>query len=251
LRYLIGIDDTDNIESRGTGFHARFLGMQIDCHVVGKLTGISRHQLLVAQGIPYTTHNSCACMEIDWNGATESLINLCRGYLLDEAAPGSDAGLCVAPASNVSEAVQDFGERVTREIVQMADALTLAACEGFVLEGLTGTRCGVIGALAAVGLRATGNDGRFIWLPGTRELRGEYRASALCVETGIDVIATVEGTEVPPEATVDVGDWIRPVLRRGRAVLLVEPACNPADGYWRGASRDVVKACSGQTVRTP
>ena len=30
MRYLIGIDDTDNLESRGTGFRARQLSARLD-----------------------------------------------------------------------------------------------------------------------------------------------------------------------------------------------------------------------------
>ena len=29
MRYLIGVDDTDNLESRGTGFRARCLGVDL------------------------------------------------------------------------------------------------------------------------------------------------------------------------------------------------------------------------------
>ena len=50
--------------------------------------------------------------------------------------------------------------------------MTLADRHGAHLEGVTGERIGVIGALAAVGLRRGGHDGRFIWLEGVRELQG-------------------------------------------------------------------------------
>jgi len=244
VHYFIGIDDTDDVVGPGTGHRARALGGFIATDNRGELAGITRHQLLVAPGVPYTSHNSSACLAVTWHGAAEALANLCRGYLVDDAAPGSDVGLCIVPAKDVGESIQFFGHRAKCEIVDMAEAFALAAGRGILLEGLTGTRCGVIGALSAVGLRATGGDGRFIWLRGARELSGIYARGWLCAETGIDEVATLDGTVVPEDATVNVGNWVRPVLRNWRATLLVESADGTADGRWRCVSRDVVKACS-------
>jgi len=245
LRYLVGIDDTDNVAGPGTGHRARSLGALLDGDARGQLIGITRHQLLVAPGIPYTSHNSSACLGVTWNGALESLAGLCRDYLQEAAAPESDVGLCVASEMEVSDSVRVFGRRAKHEIVKMTEAESLAAEEGLLLEGLTGTWGGEIGALSAVGLRATGGDGRFIWLPGTRQLRGAYPADWLCAETGIDVITTAHGDEIPAVATVDVGDWVRPVLRAGRATLLVEPESKGLNGHWHVVSKEIVKACSG------
>ena len=44
---LIGIDDTDNLESRGTGYRARMLARHLGEAQLGTVTGITRHQLLV------------------------------------------------------------------------------------------------------------------------------------------------------------------------------------------------------------
>ena len=244
MRYFIGVDDTDDTEGPGTGHRARSLGVLVGGDSMGELIGITRHQLLIAPGVPYTSHNSSACLAVAWDGAEEALASLCRGYLIDDAAPGSDVGLCIAPAAGVSEAIQAFGQRAKQEIVHMAEAFSLAAEQGLLLEGLTGTRCGVIGALSAVGLRATGSDGRFIWLRGARELCGEYSKEWLCAETGIDVIATVGGTVISEDATVDMGDWVRPVLRNCCATLLVETVGETSNSHWRVVGRDVVKSCS-------
>ena len=67
-RLLVGIDDTDNLESRGTGFRAREFGRQLMEEGLASVRGISRHQLYVHPDIPYTSHNSALCLDIDWNG---------------------------------------------------------------------------------------------------------------------------------------------------------------------------------------
>ena len=70
--------------------------------------------------------------------------------------------------------------------------------------GLTGTGGGIIGSLAAVGLRAAGEDGRFLWLPGLRELEGVHAAQALAELAGIEAIETVSGAPVDGAARISV-----------------------------------------------
>ncbi len=104
MRYYIGIDDTDNLESRGTGHRARQLGAMLQDAGIARLLSITRHQLLVHQDIPYTSHNSSACLLMDCDAAKESeLKTFCREFLLSESAPGSDAGLCIASFESVNK----------------------------------------------------------------------------------------------------------------------------------------------------
>lgn len=244
MRYLIGIDDTDNLESRGTGHRARMLGLGLQEAGLGRLIAITRHQLLVHPAIRYTSHNSSACLAVDApDGSAAALADFCRAFLLAESAPGSDAGLCIAAWDAVSPAVQAFGALAKREVVTAVAALDLGGRAGFVLEGLTGDGGGVIGALAGVGLRAAGEDGRFLWLPGLRETTGVHPAAALPVLTGIEACQTLDGLAIPPDDTVDVGTWCRPILRGGRAVLLVEPF-DGQPGAWRVAAKDAIKELS-------
>jgi len=245
MRYLIGIDDTDNLETRGTGHHARDLANTLSARRLAEIEGITRHQLLVDPRIRYTSHNSSACLTVEAQpDRLEALIETCRQFLSTESAPGSDAGLCVAEWSRTSTAVQHFGQRAKRDILTMADALTLAQDELLVLEGLTGDHGGVIGALAAVGLRAAGNDGRFLWLTGLRELSGIYVADQLRRVTPIELIQTIEGADVPPADRIEMGEWVRPLLKHGCPLLLVEEAQGHDEYEWRVIAKDVVKKLS-------
>ncbi len=241
MTFFIGIDDTDNAESRGTGYRARCLGEALG----GRgwtVQGITRHQLLVDPRIPYTSHNSSACLAVQAPPeCLQELAELGRRFLLEESADGSDAGLCIADQAAAGPAVQAFGRSAKEQVLTQADALELARQSGIFLEGLTGTGGGVIGALAAVGLRAEGNDGRFIWLAGVRELNGVYTAEQLYTLTGIDEICTLEGAAVPRPERVDTGPWPRPILCKGRAVLFVEKNPESTASEWRTLSRDVIK----------
>ncbi len=172
-RIFVGIDDTDNLESRGTGFRARQLGELIETQQLGTIIGIVRHQLYVHEKIPFTSHNSSASIEVETSDI-EGVIELSRQFLLQNSAIGSDAGLCVAKDENISEAVMEWGKRAKNEILTMEQAHQLANSVSIFLEGITGEKIGVIGSLAAVGLHKEGNDGRFLMLKGKemREIKG-------------------------------------------------------------------------------
>src|SRR5512146_137334 len=229
-RFLIGIDDTDDLLSRGTGFHTRALGRRLEATGVAVPGGITRHQLLVDPRIRYTSHNSAACLTVRARPDAEAaLAAACREFLVAESAAGADAG------------IQAFGQRAKRAVLERGDAEQLAGRA--VLEGLTGDGGGVIGALAAVGLRASGSDGRFLWLPGLREATDQrFRVADLAAATGIERVQTVDGTPIErDEALVDLGPWPRAVLIGGRAVLLVERASHGEPDSWQAAPKELVK----------
>jgi hypothetical protein len=240
---LIGIDDTDNLETHGTGHRARQLGEMLAADELAEIDGITRHQLLIDPRIPYTSHNSSACLYARTaSDRLPDLIAAARSFLLRESAPGSDAGLCVADRTQVTAAHQEFGQRAKREVLTIDQARDLAHRAGLTLEELTGTGSGVIGALAAVGLRASGDDGRFLWLKGIREISGVYTVDQLRRAIPIDAVQTIEGVEIPPTDRVELGPWIRPLLKAGRAVLLVEQESETH--LWRVVDKERIKQLS-------
>jgi hypothetical protein len=243
MRCLIGIDDTDNLESRGTGFRARQLGGRLLEAGLGRVRGITRHQLFVHPSIPYTSHNSAACLDVELDGErfTEARA-FCREYLATESADGSDAGLCMAMYDDVADEMIEFGRSAKACILTREQALALAGRHAAHLEGVTGDHMGVIGALAAIGLRRGGNDGRFIWLEGVRELTGTSTAGTLLETTGIDSVESLDGRQLPPDAEVVVDPWPRPVLLQGRAVLLTERNDDESEcNRWRILSKEDIR----------
>jgi hypothetical protein len=176
---LIGIDDTDNLGTRGTGHLAERLLLALRHAGFGSATGATRHQLLVDPQIPYTSHNSSMC--IGWDGEpgvdAEAIAGVAGPFLETASAPGSDPGLAIAVAENWSDPrcrqeLVDFGHRAKREVLNRSAAFALAALCGVSLSAHGGDGGGVIGALAAVGLHLSGDDGRFRWMPGLRDLAG-------------------------------------------------------------------------------
>ena len=225
LRY-IGIDDTDNLETRGTGFRARQLIELLQAYNLAKGVAVTRHELLVDDRVPYTSHNSSACIVVKRHDhiSDDQLLDFCRGFLLDIAAAGADVGLCLA-GHDQARAVIRFGMKAKNELVQQDEAHSLARNSGIRLEGLTGTHQGVIGSLSAVGLHVHGDDGRYLWPREIREYAGQTVAMPFLKNNlGIDRITLLDGKEVNDEsAQVSLGDWPRTVRIDHHAVLLVEP----------------------------
>jgi tRNA(Ile2) C34 agmatinyltransferase TiaS len=215
--FFIGLDDTDNLESRGTGHLAREIATALAAD--HPLLGVTRHQLLVDPRVPCTKNNSAAVIALDVDGDVDPVVLLdrVRALMLADFQLGSDPGLCIA--HTVPAAVSEFGRRAQREIVTQNDARALAAKYDLLLQGLGGDEDGVIGALAAVGLAATGEDGRYVLVGRSRDLTGLQPVSAL-LAAGIVAVQTLDGQ--PVTGGLVQTDRLRPPRRGGQPIAVVE-----------------------------
>jgi hypothetical protein len=245
MHYLAGIDDTDNEFSRGTGFKTRDLTSEIHKNKLGTVHSISRHQLYVHPEIPFTSHNSSACLDIETNDM-ETLRLFLADYLKRESAEGSDAGLCIIEYDKISNRTVLWGQRAKKEILFQEEAYLIAKEENFYLEGFLGTKGGIIGALAGVGLRKYGNDGRFFWLSGKelREFNGIYTSSSLYQNSRFDQIISTNGKIVHDDDRIFVDEWLRPVMKNYKISIIVEPCLNISEYEWKIASKDYIKSIS-------
>ncbi len=240
---LIGLDDTDNLESRGTGFLARCLGEELEKRGMAVPLSISRHQLLVDPRVPYTSHNSSLCIRAELLDDIESVTTLSRDFTLERSAEGSDVGVCTIMEEDVSEELVEYSWSAKTTVLDQEMARKLADKLGIRLAALRGTGDGIIGALAAVGLRSTNKDGRFPWLPGIRDVaEGKYTTRDLYSRTALEAVKTLDGA-VPSESySIFVTDWTRAVMFDGKATLLVEEVeDNESSNNWRTAPKSVVK----------
>lgn len=231
---FIGIDDTDSLESRGTNKLARELVRRVADRF--RCRAIVRHQLLFDPRVPFTSHNGSAGLWLEGRHGEPSeaeldgLFDELREGMLADFIPGSDPGLCLTKC--VAPEITAWGHRCQQEIVTQAEALELAGRCGVRLEGLGGTNGGVIGALAAIGLTAEGNDGRIVqWQEWLDDLTGPTPIERL-VERGIEVRELSGDAANNPRPTrsdgrelrsglVNVGKHARPSLRDHQACLFV------------------------------
>jgi hypothetical protein len=226
-------------ETRGTGHRVRQLAEWLAENHLAEPKGITRHQLLVDPRIPFTSHNSSACLVVE-TGNEENAWMGAREFLLLTSASGSDAGLCMAAEKYITGDMMLWGNRAKVEVLTMLEAQQIATRSKIRCEGLTGTGSGIIGALAGVGLHRAGNDGRFLWLPGLRELKGKYAVEEVIAEGHVERVCTLTDDELSPEDVIDVGEWVRPILRNGKSTLYVEEH----NHEWHILSKDRIKELS-------
>ena len=244
VKIYIGIDDTDNLETRGTGYQARSLGLSLMNSGLLKLLTVTRHQLLVDERIPFTSHNSSACLLGETSSSPEEVAAHCREFLLRESAPDADPGLCIVREDGISDQLTAFGLRAKYELLTLQEAMWLAKKNGIYLEGFLNAKIGMIGALAAVGLRFKGNDGRLLWMENLRETCGVFRAGDYLKLTGIDRMVVPHGMDVDDDTMINITQWCRPVMSNGLITLFLEKTETYSAYEFQSASKEFIKSIS-------
>lgn len=231
MKIFVAIDDTDSLEMGSTGRSANELRKLIKDKGWGETQPVTRHQLLLHPDIPYTSHNSAMCFIADiCEESCAEFITAAGDFLQTTSAPGSDPGLCVAIDEQIQEAelLMRFGFKAKEEILNKEEAYYTAKKCNIHLSEHGGNGDGVIGALAGIALRMSGNDGRF---QGRTELKepGEIMAIGdVLTQTDIDEVQSIDGELLDADATVILGEKIKSVLLDGKKKLLVY---READGW--------------------
>jgi hypothetical protein len=241
---LVCIDDTDNLESRGTGKLAAILCDALEKNRWGMCQAITRHQMLVHPDIPYTSHNSAMCFvaEIDQE-FLHPFTEYAQSFLVRESAPGSDPGLCIVRLDHLDdpEALIEFGKKTKTAVVTKEEAYRLADHLKVHLSEHGGTGQGVIGAIAGCGLRLSGNDGRFrghFYLNAAR-----LRVDELLRQTGSDVVMGLDGNILRDDETVLIGEKVKAVLKGHQAIQLVfaQPDEQTGEISWRTCTKEQLR----------
>ncbi len=221
-KVFIGVDDTDVLGGPfGTGRVARDMADYLEKLGAGRTYGVIRYQLLVDPRIHYTSHNSAKCVEFETEASLAELHKYCTHFLKQICQLGSDPGLCTCAEKQVTPELIAYSETAQREFIAKEQAVRLAGKLGILLSELGGTGEGIIGALAASGLRGSGNGGRYVQLRGIREIKGVVTVNSILTNTGITAVIDEKGNPVEGEEIIDSQDWVKPNVIEGKPVLRV------------------------------
>ncbi len=185
--YYISFDDTDNLNSLGTGHLLQNFLDGLNC----KSSFISRHQLFFNPAVPYTSHNSSMVSQIITDLSETQLAEIAGEYLEQHLALGADPGLCIARLDSIinPQLLVNWGYRAKKEVLCKEDAYALAQKCNVHLSEHGGTGQGVVGALAAIGLRLAGQDGR---VKGKKTVSStEMTVEQLLNETGFQCVSAL------------------------------------------------------------
>jgi len=231
--FLLGIDDTDSPTSQDTYALALSLGRQMESLSIARLVNLSCHQLWQYPSVSHTSENIASCLLLDAESDRLREIDLlCRQTLLRESAPGSNAGYALAAWNQFDPDVVVWGKTCKLTSLNRLDGIALARRCEIAIAGILGNGNGVIGALAAVGLRFEGNDGWIQWMPGLDSLRGVFTAMELTQRVSIDGIETERHKRPAITDRIIINDRLKPILLDGRIILPVRSAKKGADHDW-------------------
>lgn len=240
--WLVCIDDTDDIGTKGTGEIAQELAVLLSPdQLLSRCSFVTRHQLFVHPDIPYTSHNSAMCFQVRSVLSEEEIVDIAKAHLTKESAPAADPGFALLDLQADIEHQQliDFGLQAKKEVKNKQQAYGLAQRLGFHLSEHGGTGQGVIGAVAGLGLRLQGNDGR---IKGQFKLKGLDQGVNLSVadvveQTGVDRVLADTGESLCISTTLLLSGKVKAVYRDHQVSLLVYQQ----DGVWRNALKQHLK----------
>jgi len=242
MKYFIGIDDTDNPTSRGTAHKARLLAEAMAAEQLCTLMSITKHRHFKGIGIPSATENTSACIEIK-SSNLHPVISFCRNFLSATFEQGSNPAFCILPADIHDTELHHFGLLSKSACIDTAAARALAEKKHLHCESITEAGYGIVGALGACALRASGNDGRFIWLQGLPKFKtGIYTVIELQIMLDIDRICLENGVHVPERDSVFVPDQLIPLLREDKKTIFVEEVRNYNQYQWETLHASYLKS---------
>ncbi|GAB6109863.1 hypothetical protein [Fusibacter bizertensis] len=244
MTYIICIDDTDTLDSKGTGEIAEDLSHRLQQLGMGRVSQVTRHQLFFHPDIPYTSHNSSMCFELfDAKDTITTLGRICGDYLEEQSAIGSDPGLCIYlhDQDSINKELVSFGDRAKKEILTKEEAYMTASKLGLHLSEHGGTGLGIIGALAGVALRLNGNDGRYKGKFFLGENCDNMIVRDILSHPFIDSIQDLHGSSLPEDEVIYVSEQIKTVRIDGKSVLLVSKQKIGDSWYWKCVGKDILK----------
>lgn len=231
MKLLICIDDTDNMESIGSGELLQIIGQELESIGLGKAGYITRHQLYVHEDIPYTSHNSSMCSEVEIEEENYGkVLDFTQKYLKENNAEGSDPGLCIVKKERLPERMAEklisYGKSAKNTILtkEIAYRLAESMAEHVHLSEHGGTGQGVIGALAGCGLRLSGNDGRMKGKIYPENAGNVMTVEHICKRYPFDSVRTVEGEYLDQIQKIRIGEELKGVYLDHQISLLVKPS---------------------------
>ncbi|MDD2357834.1 MAG: hypothetical protein PHX13_07975 [Thiovulaceae bacterium] len=223
FKAYIAIDDTDEI---GYFTSTGEICEEIREHVeksYGQTTSVTRHQLLLHEDIPYTSHNSSMCFTLHASQKEfQELQIFVEEYVLKKSAPSASAGICMGFEKDIVDisALVSYGLDAKKRVLSKERAVATAKEQNLFLKGFHNGGNGIIGALAGVALRLSGNDGR---VKGKITLEKELVSVSELLSLGLfDEIRVNDGSALNEKISIIVKEYLKGVCISHKIVLMVE-----------------------------
>ncbi|QOP41765.1 hypothetical protein [Sulfurimonas marina] len=223
----IAIDDTDEIAYfTSTGEICEELRAHLDAKNI-KTTPVTRHQLLLDHRVPYTSHNSSMCFSAEFNPVElEEFKVYAIAHLTKQSAPSSAPALCICQYKDIvsKEDLIEYGVKTKNTLMTPHQAYITAQKHKIFLLSLKENDQGVVGALAGVALRISGNDGA---MKGRIDIGQEFSTyDDIEALEHFDEILLINGKKVNPSYPIYTKEFLKGVCIDHKCVLLLEEENN-------------------------
>ena len=222
FKFLLCIDDTDEL---GGDISTGLLAEEITAFAgsFAPVSFVTRHQLLLDPRINYTSHNSSMCLEA-WltESQKQSVLDFALELLERKSAPSAEPGIAAAFEKDILSAQEliSFGKSAKEIFLSTERAFETASTQNVFLKELKSGARGVIGALAGIGLRLSGNDGK---IRGKFELKeSNLSVAELLGLNFIEAIADENLKSLSPNERVNLIGALKSVFLDFKATLLVK-----------------------------
>ena len=230
MNLFVCIDDTDNLESIGTGELLENMMREAALRGLAESGFVVRYQFLIDDAIAYTSHNSAMCCTVQVDDRAAFTV-FCENYLRHNAAEGSDPGLCVLTDDEALDYTPliAFGKQAQTQILTKAQAYAAAKAFGtdVHLSEHGGTGIGVIGALAGAGLRAGKAEGRIKGKLHPPMDKIEWTMADFAAAYGVERFADEDGNEITENLPLRFELPTKLIYQSGKvtAVLIEQDGC--------------------------
>ncbi len=227
MKIYVGIDDSHRRDGGGAGETASLLTKVLEENRWGQPELPSRHRLYQHPDTGCRKHNTARSFsaQIEERYLSVFIDYACKVVRRDSS-PDSNAGLVIAISERMTntDEIIAYASRVKEGLVSRDETNRMIGKQGLHVFELSGNGKGIIGALAAAGLRMTGNDGQF---RGKLQLgSGDgYIATVqeIIENTHVEQIKNMDLENIDKDQSVRMGEKVKVVLLEHKYTLMVFP----------------------------
>ena len=226
-KFTIGIDDTGYLDQHLTTKLMRsWLSQMIEQSLIHS-EGITRHQLFESEKISSSYKNRSLAFTFNTSQSIFEIEDQLVDFIRTASSPHANPAIAILSRHSDSLHALAFGRRCKNELLKLSDSEQYASESNVLLRGLGGNRNGMIGALAAVGLRAGGGDGIFVHIDGLEGLKGDQSAGDIRNNSALQHIVDISsGEELDRDDMVKIDSYLRPNLINGGPTQYVQLIAN-------------------------
>ncbi len=222
-----GMDGFRRCDGAGAGETASLIIQAIGENGWGQAGLLSRHRLYQHPDTGCRKHNTARSFsaQIDERYLSVFIDHACN-VLGSDSSPDSNTGLVIAMPERMSSAdeIIAYASRVKEGLISRDETDRIVGKPGLYVFEISGDGKGIIGALAAAGLRMTGNDGQ---LRGKLQLgSGEgYIATIkeIVDNTYVEQVKNMDFENIDKDQYVRMGEKVKVVLLEHKCTLMVFP----------------------------